>query len=325
MMGDDVVAKSVRVIVTWADRTGESGSAATPGAPQSVTMDTMIARVDPGFAGSLEIQPPPGGLRQPSARHPSIPVTAKDLGNKQSAFRPSDLGSVVWVFNNVTGVIVGKCSIAAGTPVSTLTAADVESCNNGTIGYLLSGTVRFSNADPANPTIPEASAIPLGLAIVGGSYTTPLLGPGGLPVKDGSGNITMVSVSVSAPTYECFNDSPGVAPSAQPFVNYNCIVYPSSNVWSGKVTLTGFSTGTTASDYRVCRYSADYNGNGSANVTGGTALDNYEHPDLYVNVAGSLARQNFLVVRGDRACPAAPAVNPTGGVFVDYSTIQLQP
>lgn len=324
-MGDDVVAKAVRVMVTWTDRAGESGSTGQPSAPQSVTLDTVIARVDPGFSGSLEVQPPPGGIRQPAGRHPVIPVTAKDLGNKQSAFRPSALGSVVWVFNNVTGAIVSKCSIEAGTPVSTLTAADVESCDNSTIGYLLNGTVRFSNTDPANPAIPEASAIPLDLAIVGGTYMTPLLGPDGRPVKDGSGNVIMTTVTVTPPSYQCFNDSPSITPSTQPFVNYNCIVYPTDGVWSGKVTLSGFSIGTTAVDYRVCRYSADYNGNGSPNVTNTTSLDNYEHPELYVKVAGSLARQNFLVVRGTRTCPTAPAVNPTSGIFVDYSTIQLQP
>ena len=75
--------------------------------------------------------------------------------------------------------------------------------------------------------------------------------------------------------------------------------------------------GTTAAENRVCRYSADYNGDGK--------ITNEEHPGTYASVAGSLARQNFLVVRGDLACPTAPAVNLATGVFVNYSTAQLQP
>lgn len=328
--GDDVIAKSVRVMVTWTDRTGESGSADQAGAPQSVTLDTLISRTDPAFVGAVGIQPPPGGIRQPAGRHPTIPVVAKDLGNQRSVFRPSPLSADVWVFNNITGVIVGKCSIPAGTPVSTLTPADLESCNNDTVGYLLSGTIRFASGSvPVNPAAPNGYALRLDLDITGGSYLLPLLGPGGVPVKDANGDVVMQSYTVTPPSYQCFNDSPTSTPSSQPFVNYYCIAYPSSSspaVWSGKLVLTGFTIGTTASEHRVCRYSADYNGNGSAFITSASqAIDNFEHPEVYVNVAGSLVRQNFLVIPGDQSCPTAPAVNPAGGVFVDYSTVQLQP
>jgi Tfp pilus assembly protein PilV len=327
----NVVAKSVRVMVTWTDRTGETGSTTQAGTPQSVTMDSVIARVDPSFAGSVTLQPPPGGTRQPAERHPAIPVTAKDLGNHKSVFRPSALGSDVWVFNNITGVIIGKCTIPAGTPVSTLTPESLESCNNDTVGYLLSGTVRFaSGTGPASPSAPNGTAIHIdNVEIVSGTYTLPQLGPGGVPVKDSAGNVVMLTYTVTPPSYQCFNDSPSTTPSTQTLVNYHCIVYPGTSsppTWSGKVVLTGFTVGSTAADYRVCRYSADYNGNGSAYITGSTrVIDNYEHPAVYVNVPGSLVRQNFLVVPGDLSCPTAPAVNPSAGVFVDYSTVQQQP
>ena len=322
--------KAVRVVVDWKDRATKN---AENRELQEVVLDTVIARVDPAFAGSVSFTPPPGGIRQPADRHPAIPTAAKDLRDKDlrdktSVYRPSSLSSTVWVFNNVTGVITGVCSIEAGTPVSALTAADVEACKNNTVGYLLSGTIRFSNADPANPTTPEAAAIPLDVAIVASSYLDVRIGADGRPVKDSSGNVIMDTVMATPPTYQCFNNSLSGSPGTQAFVNYDCIVYPDSGTrrsWSGKVILTGFDTGTTAADHRVCRYSADYNGNGSAYVTNTIFLDNYEHPAVYVKVTGSLARQNFLVVRGDRACPSAPAVDPTHGVFVDYSTAQLQP
>jgi type II secretory pathway pseudopilin PulG len=320
-------ASSVQVTVSWKDRGGRKGSGEED-APQSLVLSTVIARVDPAFAGALSITPPPGGTRLPAGRNPAIPTTAKDLGNQSSAYRPSSLSSMVWVFNNVSGVITGKCTIEPGTPVTSLTAADVESCKNNTVGYLLSGTVRFSNTTPANPTLPEANAIQLDMAIVSSNYLTPELDATGKPRKDSAGNYIMQTLLATAPSHECFDDAPTSAVVVQPFVNYDCIVYPSDTpprIWSGKLTLTGFSVGTLVTDYRVCRYSADYNGNGSPYVGKTVAYDNFEHPEVYVGVTGSLVRQNFLVVKGTSTCPTAPAVDPAHGVFVDYSTKQLQP
>jgi Tfp pilus assembly protein PilV len=297
LMGSEPPAKSVRVTVVWTDRAGKTGDATQPGAPQQVTLDTVLSRNDPVFGGAASITPPPGEVRQPSNRHPAIPISAKDLGNKSSAYRPGATSSTVWVFSNVTGVITGKCSIPAGTPVSSLTAADVESCKNNTVGYLASGTIRFSATSPANPGSPEANAIPLSVYV----------------------NLTSTGHSVTPP-YECFANAPTSVPSTQPFVNYDCIIYPNSDsprIWSGQILLSDLSLGPASTQYKVCRYSADYNGDGKVN--------NNEHPAAYASVSGSLARQNFLVVRGDVACPTAPAVNPTSDIFIDYTTYQLQP
>lgn len=315
----------VRVAVSWNDRTG---------AVQTVNLDTVIAKVDPVFSAALGFAPQGAALTPATGRNPVIPPDAKQLDKDNSAFRPSSLGSTVWVFNNLTGAIVGKCTIPAGTPVSSLTTADVASCNNNTNGLLLSGTVRFSNTNPANPTLPEATAIPLGISFTSGSYPLPRWA-NGAPVRNAQGVIQTDSYSASPPTptggnppnFECFNDSPSSAPSTQPFVNYYCIIYQSTPgvVWSGKVELSGIRTGTNATDYRVCRYSADYNGSGDMYTADLHGLDNAEHPAVYGRVTTSLARQNFLVIQGDRSCPTAPAVNPANGVFADYSTLQHQP
>jgi len=313
---------TVRVSVSWTDRAGDS---------QFVNLDTVIASIDPIFGAAVSITPATAPLTQPSARSPVIPVDAKKLDKDISAFRPSGLGSTVWVFNNLTGVIVGKCTIPAGTPVSTLTTADVDSCKNNTVGYLLSGVIRFSNTNPPNPAQPEASGLLLDLGIINATYLLPRLSPAGVPMMSG-GNMVMDSFTATAPSGtslpECFNDSAG----GPTIVSYYCIVYPpdagatgTRPTWSGKLVLTGFSTGTTAAAHRVCRYSADYNGSGSSFTADWKALENEEHPAVYAKVAGSLAQQNFLVVRGDLNCPTAPAVDPANGVFADYSTIQLQP
>ncbi len=307
----------VRMTVSWTDRAG---------APQFVNLDTVISATDPIFSAAVGFRPPAGAVTQPSARSPVIPPGAKQLDRQVSAFIPSNTADKVWVFNNVTGVITGKCSITPGTAVSTLTAADVDSCKNNTIGYLLSGTVRFSNVNPPNPAVPEAFAIPLDLSIVSGSYSLPHLDPQGVPVISG-GNMVLDSFTDTAPSFDCFNDSPAAAPSTQAFVTYNCIVYPDSTtkLWSGRLQLTGFSTGTTAAEYKVCRYSADYNGSHGMFTGDWKGIENEEHPAVYGRVAGSLARQNFLVVRGNLSCPTAPAVDLNAGVFADYSTLQLQP
>ncbi|MFG6413371.1 prepilin-type N-terminal cleavage/methylation domain-containing protein [Roseateles sp. DC23W] len=325
---DEPRAKSIDVMVTWNDRsTRQNGD--QQDAPQTVVLSSIISRTDPAFAGALSIAPPPGGGRQPAGRHPVIPAAAQDLGNKTSAYRPSSLGSVVWVFNNATGVVVGKCAIPAGTAVTALTPADVESCKNNTVGYLISGIVRFSYVTPPNPTLPEGLAIKLGLEFTGGAYQTPELDSRGRPRTDAQGNYVMKTVTATPPgNYECFNDSINSTSGTQPFVSYDCVVYldTGKSTWSGKLALNGFNIGTTDVDYRVCRYSADYNGNKSIYVSNSVAAyDNQEHPAVYVDVTGSLTRQNFLVIKGRSSCPAAPAVNPTAGVFADYSTQQLQP
>ncbi len=323
-------AKQVRVAVGWTDRAGTA---------QFVNLDTVIARVDPIFSAAVGFAPPAGHITQPTGRNPVIPEGAKQLDGKISAFMPSSALGTVWVFNNLTGVITGMCTPPVGTPVSALTASSVESCKNNTVGYLIRGTIRFSNTNPPNPAAPEAFAIPLDLSIVDGTYSLPRLDPQGVPVVTG-GHMVFNSFTAVAPVasvpgtgYDCFQDSPSSAPSIQPYVTYYCIVYPPDAsataggpmTWSGKLTLTGFSTGLTSAEYRVCRYSADYNGSGGNFTADWKGLENEEHPAVYAKVTGSLARQNFLVIRGNLSCPTAPAVDPAAGVYADYSTLQLQP
>lgn len=325
---------SVRINVSWLDRAGTVDSNGTP-IRQFVNLDTVVARVDPMFRAVVGYAPQNGRIADGSGRNPAIPAAAKKLDKDYSAFRPSSLGSTIWVFNNFTGVVVGKCSIPVGTPVSSLTSSDVASCNNNTVGYLLSGTVRFSNTNPANPTLPEATALRLDIGFLSGSYPMPRLNAAGNPVTTTAGVIVTDTFTATPPTptggtqpnYECFNDSPTSTPSSQSFVNYYCIVYQTSGpfTWSGKVVLTGFPTGISSTDYRVCRYSADYNRSGDMYTADRKALDNSEHPEVYGRVNGPLTRQNFLVIRGDVNCPTAPAVDVANGVYADYSTVQLQP
>lgn len=319
--GNEVWAKSARVEVSWVDR-----ASATNEPAQTIVLNSIIARVDPAFSGAVSIAPAAGVVRQPLDRAPAIPVGATDLGDKTSALRPSTLSSVVWVFNNTSGAVTKTCSID---PAEALTATTVGNAGcTTTLGFVISGTVNFSNTSPANPSIPEATAINLDMTITGGSYSAARLSNRGIPVLDANNNIIMDTVTVAAPTSQCFDDAPS-SPSNQSFVNFSCLVLPTVTspraYWSGALKLSGLSLGTTSSDYRVCRYSADYNGNGNGYANSLLEPDNFEHPAFYVKVTGSLARQNFLVIKGDVSCPTAPAVNQSSGIFADYSTVQIQP
>lgn len=310
-------AQTVSVMVDWRDRSDT---------PQSLTLNTIISRADPVFTLALGVTPGSDGVRLPNNRNPVIPPTAQDLGNGRSAFRPPNGDGAVWVFNNLTGVITGKCEIAEGT---TLTADAVDSCKNNTVGYLVSGSIRFSNADAPDPARPEATALPYPLT----AYLN--LTPSQFKVRDSEGAYSLAPGGdyPESPNHICFSDAPQPGLTTRTSVNYYCIVFPNTQTprnWWGQLLLTGLDIGKSATDHKVCRYSADYNGNGYTYVPATKVdeldkIDNEEHPATYQRVTYSLARQNFLVVRGDVSCPTAPAPDPANGIFLDYSTVQIQP
>lgn len=114
------------------------------------------------------------------------------------------------------------------------------------------------------------------------------------------------------------------------FVAYTCVVSPSSTgtprEWWGRLDLvaeTSSSNGRVAWDTgtygTVCRYSADYNGNG---------LSNSDHPRNYRQVTGSLDAQNFVVLRTGSTCPSDTPPTFTGnqaGDFYNTNTVAHQP
>lgn len=123
---------------------------------------------------------------------------------------------------------------------------------------------------------------------------------------------------------------PGYTGVSARFVSYACIVTPvdhdgsssTPNRWWGSVTLNtdgSWAIGTGSSQYKICRYSSDYN------MSGG-APSNSEHPLWYRAVTGALDSQNYLVIGGNRNCPTDGPQN-LGSPFnaVDDTTIQHQP
>lgn len=282
-------AKNLRVAVGWTDHSG---------AARQVELASVIAGTAPAFSGALGLAHRSALANGVSGRSVRVPVGAQSLGNGSSAFKPVANGTLAFVFDNLSGRLTGRCdSVAATTATRDLTLPTLGPCD-AHVGQLLSGVVRFSSA--AAPDAAQANDAPLGLSIAlalnGGPYLlTPVCGA-----------------------------EPVTTPDGERFVAYHCAVYPAaSGRWSGRATLVpaGWTIGTGAADRRVCRYSADLDGNGAIDA-------NIEHPASYVGVDAGLANQNFLVVNGDAACPAGHAVplpGNNGVVLVDLSTVQHQP
>jgi hypothetical protein len=123
------------------------------------------------------------------------------------------------------------------------------------------------------------------------------------------------------------------------FVAYACIVTPvdddndttTPDAWWGQVNLVplagtaapAWTIGTTYTSssptYKVCRYTGDYNANGSGS--------NSEHPKYYRRVTGALDGQNFAVIRGDETCPNDLKVNYNGTAsdLFNTNTVAHQP
>lgn len=314
--------KAIAVTVSWPDRTKPPSDP-----PQSVTLNSFIAAADPALSGRLTMAPGGGAALPPQGRHPAIPVVAKDLGNGLSGYKPpAPSGAVVWVFSNLTGVIVGVCNSVV-TGQASLTAADVSSCDNNANGLPLSGFVRFATG-PTQPTKTEAE--------------NPTSSARNLQVV-----LTLSSTGHASPDHVCYSDAPTLPPTSQITVAYHCAILFNAGaplVWSGISTLTPlaftFPTGdtpwqlaTSASDgdatrYRICRYTPA--ANDSENIA------NHLHPRQYSNVDATqpLTNQNFLVIRagnysgtsgGPFTCPTDVAADPAHGDFVNSNTLPHQP
>jgi len=312
--------KEVAVLVRWTDRIGTQ---------QQVELLSMIGANDP--VASLALSARPNGIpaRQPLGRNPAIPARAVPVGEGLSGFKPpgaaGDSG-VVWVFNDLTGVIVGVCNGVA-TAQASLTAADVSSCNNNAFAQPLSGFVRFatdmidtSTGLPRRPNAADAE--------------NPLSTARNLEIE-----VTLSSTGHPIPDHACFVDAPTSATTTATVVPYYCAIFSNPvRAWSGISTVVPLAftdSGTpweiavdavdaTATRFRVCRYTPA--------TSDAQAVPNRQHPRQYTNVTVQepLSDQNFLIIRaGDSTmpftCPADIAADPTIGDIVNSNTLAHQP
>lgn len=261
------------VDVRWSDRQGRAVTAQLHG---------IVAEADPALSGYLVTRRAGGTAHLPRNRSLAVPPQAVDLGDGRSAFAPPGAAGITWIFDNRSGEVVGLCSQTAGAAAP----GDGGECQSAH-GLVVSGYVRFSTG----PTVgPDDAAHP----------TSPALDLS-LQLRTADGNA------------QCFN---GPGPEAGS-VAYHCLVAlaPGRIAWGGRLDVqpAGWSLGTQAGQYRVCRYSADQDRRGD--------ISNAEHPLDYRNVSTPLAHQNFLVVRGPNRCPADAA----RGAFVDRNTVEQAP
>lgn len=285
--------KPVFLSVAWTDRNGIS---------QTVKLDSMVAKLDPKASGSLVVPPAGSPVKKPKGRDLNIPVPAVDLGGGKSGFTPPGASGFYYVFDNLTGIVRARCT-------GSMASYSEASCPSNITAYLVSGFIRFDTTNNPSAVNPSSNRM----------------------VTHVSMTLTQAAASPS-PAWECNDDSSLATPTYPNTVTYMCLVYPldhDSNpatppIWSGASSLTGITIGTGSSQYKVCRYSFDYNQNGT--------IDNPEHPgpnlgtpSQYTAVNESLENQNFLVIKGNKSCPSdSTAIDPISHP-VNYNTVQHQP
>jgi Tfp pilus assembly protein PilV len=308
--------KALQVVVDWADRAGQA---------QRVELDTVIARSDPGLSGALSTKPVGYPVRLPLGRNPAIPAGADQReGGKSIFIPPGPGGGVLWVFNNLTGVIVGVCNTVV-TGQDQVTNADAQSCVDSTtrIGLPLRGFVRFSTGETqptaANAEDPKSTARNLAVALA------------------------LTSTGHPIPDHACYADAPLSASTTRTDVPYFCAIFFNLGavpLWSGISTLTPLAflepegdvtwalaadaADATATSYRICRYTPA--------TSDSQPIPNQWHPRTYsdVSVLQPLTNQNFLVIRAGNGtqpftCPTDVPADPTAGDFVNSNTLPHQP
>lgn len=312
--------KALRVEVGWEDRAGR---------PQSITLHTHIARVDPALtAGVVNALPFAMPQLRPLGRHTAIPPAARDLGNGSSGFvLPAGGGATAttaWVFDNLSGLITGVCTVAAGTVSASLTAEQVAGCRDNTLAHLLSGYVRFSGGAAA-PTAAEAES-PSGTAR----------------------NLDIALTIAGGRVPSCFDDAPLTSTEAagRTFVTYYCAIpADATRSWAGYSTVVplaftnapasawripiGNPAAGTVFTHRLCRYTPA--------TRDEQVVPNWQHPWKYrIEYADPdrqrqplpmppLTNQNFLVVPIVHGCPADGPADPAAGDLVNSNTLEHRP
>lgn len=318
--------KSIEVLVTWLDRAG---------AQQQVNLASVIAAYEPS---SITLLATGSGLpktRRPKNRDINIPYPSVSMQGGKSGFTPPGESGFYFVFNDVTGNVVAKCSDLVGNPL----VAGGAACTSNMNGFLLAGYVRFLYGDSSQNSFLPKVANPT-------DDTKPLHPNYNSTTPSAPQPFTIDADSTALayqPTYQCFSErrvdltdgttAPDTGQSSgsvwSRYIAYVCIVQPPTvsglTAWSGKVSVVtngSWTIGTSAGEYVVCRYSADTANNG---------FGNNDHPLHYRQVTGSMDNQSFLVIdaKGNgnsaNACPSDGAATPLTGDFSISNTVAHQP
>ena len=299
----------VQVELTWTDRRGQA---------QSLPLETLMHGLDPALSGALLLaRTSPAGMTAAGTRNPQtsaprqalIPAEAQALGDGRSAYKPRAADTLAWVFDDATGQVVARCDGTAGLDNRRLTTATLGTCR-ALIGLFVHGRVRFAT-DTTTPGRTEAE--------------NPLS-----PARDLDMRLQLTGPDDPARTaWECRDDSADAVAAGGTVVRYGCVIEGTGlpPQWSGRLDVVplGWTVANTGTDaLRICRYSADHDGNGR--------IDNAEHPARHSQVAEALGEQNFLVVRAEAACPqdsdtttGTEAIAAVNANWIDDSTVPHAP
>jgi type II secretory pathway pseudopilin PulG len=299
---DDVAfgaTKSTRTAVHWRDRGGSE---------REVVLHSFIAGIAPAYAGSLALasgafpSAPSGALE----RAPTLPLTARRLGDGRSAWKPSERGPIALVFDDRSGAIVGRCDgIATTLATRDLSAAALSRCTTGR-WLLVGGTIRFTSTSPPDAAAHE-SPLPTAVAITlrDGDYPAPAacfsetrktvryVVDGSLHVDDVAADATAVAAGIAS--WDETGDR---------FLAWHCVVAPRADGrWSGSIALIsdGWTIGAGRNERRICRYASAAANAIDANIA-------YARDDI--DVGTPLFNRNFLVIRGSESCPGEPRTEP---------------
>jgi hypothetical protein len=285
--------KTTRVGVRWIDRGGNE---------REIVLHSFIAAVAPAYAGSLALTTGayPSAQRGAFERAPTLPLTARRLGDGRSAWKPSERGPIALVFDDRSGALVGRCDgVAATLATRDLSDAALAGCVSGR-WLLVAGTIRFTSATPPDPASAREPPLPTTVAITlrDGDYAAPpacfsearktvrYLVDGSLRLDDVAVDATAAEAGVAA-----WQDT------GDRFLAWHCVVTPRADGrWSGHIVLSGdgWTIGAGAGERRVCRYLP-----GAAD-----AIDaNIAPSDDDIDVAAALLGRNFLVVGASESCP----------------------
>jgi Tfp pilus assembly protein PilV len=309
---------STTVSITWEGREGTT---------QQAVLVSAVSTQDPVLSGALTLVPSLRGALAGSAVANALPPSATPIDERRSAFKPTASATIAFVVDDVSAQVVEQCTgVPAEVASEDLRAEHLKQCVDFK-ALLLSGTVRFSNAEPPDPV--AANDTPLELAL---SVGLPGMLASASPWCNAEAQKTVTyrdasGVHREAVALDATPASRGLASwqdSGERFVTYRCVVVAAGDPprWSGQSVLVpvGWTIGAAPTQRRVCRYVNDIDGSG--------AIDrNDEHPSVYRGVDGPLQQQNFLVIRGDLACPAeaAATIDPKAAATAVVATAAHQP
>ena len=275
--------KVVTVQVSWLDRSNTL---------QTVTLDSAISGTDPSLGGLLALQVSGTASNQRNGRHVSIPVGAIDIVGGRSRFEPPGAVDLAWYFNNMSGVMEVCNVVGAGCVPATL----------------LSGSVAYYLA-PNPPVGVNLAENPQGPA---------------LNLAAGPNSLVLASPVDAGSVARCYaRQYSDLELATRSSIDYFCDVRAQTAAgWGGQLNPRPESAPgvpvaflNDIANYQSCRYTSGTGANADFVV-------NADHPKTYCKesfgaatctgkrVTGNLINQNFLIIRGSKACPRDDASTP---------------